>query len=736
MKRILSLISLLLFAVISQAQPLQQRAITIINSAPTAACTAGSCVVFDMKGQGTASVQVSGTYTASGGLSLQATTDGTTWVTVGGSGTFRRLATGATTATITSAEQGVYQLSGDCVGAYACRITALGAVTGTATVSVLTSAAAAGGVANISGGAGDASAANQTSQITQETAIAGGVGAVADAAATQGSTGSVSAKLRTVTAQLNTIDGKTPALGQAVAGSSTPVVLPLLQNAVNTQGSTTSGQSGALIQGAVTTAAPTYTTGQTSPLSLDTSGQLRITGTVSAGGVSQGSTTSGQTGNLIQGAVTTAAPSYTTAQTSPLSLDTAGNLRVNVVTGGAGGGNVTGGTAHDSVGTAVNPVLIGAYASAAAPTDVSADGDATRIWTLRNGAVANQQTYAGVLAVAGNGASGTGVQRVTLANDSTPIGALTETAPASDTASSGLNGRLQRIAQNLTTLNTSVNASNAQLPTALGTGADSASLGVALSTEGKAQLGSLTETAPASDTASSGLNGRMQRTAQNITAMSAKLPAALGSTTSANSLSVTPASNAAFVLGTGSATIGALTANQSVNLAQINGVTPLMGAGNTGTGSARVTMATDQAAIATHGHGATGAAVPANIQAMGARAGANSVNVAQGSATVAVNVSTATTTQLVALSGSTQIYVTGLAVIAGGTGNITLVYGTGSSCGTGTTSLSGAIPLIANAGFTLGSGLGPVLVVPAGQALCITTSAAVQMSGFVTYTQF
>jgi len=38
------------------------------------------------------------------------------------------------------------------------------------------------------------------------------------------------------------------------------------------------------------------------------------------------------------GAVTTAAPSYTTAQTSPLSLDTAGNLRVNVVTGGGSGG--------------------------------------------------------------------------------------------------------------------------------------------------------------------------------------------------------------------------------------------------------------------------------------------------------------------------------------------------------------------------------------------------------------
>ncbi len=37
----------------------------------------------------------------------------------------------------------------------------------------------------------------------------------------------------------------------------------------------------------------------------------------------------------------------------------------------------------------------------------------------------------------------------------TQIGAVTETAPASDTASSGLNGRLQRIAQRLTTIITS-----------------------------------------------------------------------------------------------------------------------------------------------------------------------------------------------------------------------------------------------------------------------------------------
>ncbi|MEY4427850.1 MAG: hypothetical protein RLZZ182_539 [Pseudomonadota bacterium] len=336
---------------------------------------------------------------------------------------------------------------------------------------------------------------------------------------------------------------------------------------------------------------------------LSNGGSTSISGATD--GVAQGSTTSGQSGVLVQGAVTTSAPSYTNAQTSPLSLDTSGNLRVNVVAGGAGGGNVTGGTAHDAVGTSVNPVLVGGYASAAAPTNVSADGDAVRAWLLRSGATAVQPTLGGVLASAGSGANGTGVQRVTIATDDTIVASL---------------------ATKLDTLHTDITAANSQLPSAL------------------------------------------------------------GQTTMSGSLSVALASN--------------------------------------------------QSAVALHGHGATGAAVPANVTAMGARAGANSVNVAQGSNTVAVNVSTATTTQLVALSGSTQIYVTGLAVIAGGTGNITLVYGTGSACGTGTTSLSGAIPLIANAGFTLGSGLGPVVVVPAGQALCITTSAAVQMSGFVTYTQF
>jgi hypothetical protein len=62
----------------------------------------------------------------------------------------------------------------------------------------------------------------------------------------------------------------------------------------------------------------------------------------------QGSTTSGQSGNLIQGAVTTAAPTYTTAQTNPLSLNTSGGLRVD----GSGVTQPVSGTVTANQGTA------------------------------------------------------------------------------------------------------------------------------------------------------------------------------------------------------------------------------------------------------------------------------------------------------------------------------------------------------------------------------------------------
>jgi hypothetical protein len=66
---------------------------------------------------------------------------------------------------------------------------------------------------------------------------------------------------------------------------------------------------------------------------------------------------------------------------------------------------VQGLTAHDAVGTSTNPVAVGGFASAAAPSDVSADGDIVRAWLLRNGAQASVLTAAGAL-IGGDAANG------------------------------------------------------------------------------------------------------------------------------------------------------------------------------------------------------------------------------------------------------------------------------------------------------------------------------------------
>lgn len=109
---------------------------------------------------------------------------------------------------------------------------------------------------------------------------------------------------------------------------------------------------------------------------------------------------------------------------------------------------------------------------------------------------------------------------------------------------------------------------------------------------------------------------------------------------------------------------------------------------------------------------------------------------ASASASVPINISTNATTQLVAASSGQGIYVSHWDVIAGGTGGIQLEYGTGASCGTGTTAITGSYPLTAQNGLAAGNGTGAILFVPAGNALCAVTTAAVQMSGSLSYTQY
>lgn len=79
---------------------------------------------------------------------------------------------------------------------------------------------------------------------------------------------------------------------------------------------------------------------------------------------------------------------------------------------------------------------------------------------------------------------------------------------------------------------------------------------------GGSLLGVSTETAPASDTAASGLNGRLQRIAQRITSLIALLPAALGA---GGGLKVDGSGTALPVSGTVAATVSAHAAATAVD---------------------------------------------------------------------------------------------------------------------------------------------------------------------------
>lgn len=107
----------------------------------------------------------------------------------------------------------------------------------------------------------------------------------------------------------------------------------------------------------------------------------------------------------------------------------------------------------------------------------------------------------------------------------------------------------------------------------------------------------------------------------------------------------------------------------------------------------------------------------------------------QADSSVPISMTSATTTELVPAVAGQQIYVTHFHVIAAGTGNFKLVYGTGTNCGTGTTDLTGNYNLTAQAGLAAGVGLGVIAIVPPGRALCATNSAAVGMYGLASFSQ-
>lgn len=104
--------------------------------------------------------------------------------------------------------------------------------------------------------------------------------------------------------------------------------------------------------------------------------------------------------------------------------------------------------AHDSPGAASAPVLIGGYANAAAPADVSTDVDSVRGWFLRNGAQAVNLTAAGAL-IPGSATDGLTVNLGTN-NDVTVTGSVTATISGTPTVILSQTGTDNNVDANIT----------------------------------------------------------------------------------------------------------------------------------------------------------------------------------------------------------------------------------------------------------------------------------------------
>jgi len=156
-------------------------------------------------------------------------------------------------------------------------------------------------------------------------------------------------------------------------------------------------QTGALPAGANVIGGVTQSGTWAVTANIGTTGTLALDASVTGLQVAQGSTTSGQKGGLALGAVTTAAPTYTTAQSNPLSLTTAGALRID--------------------GSAVTQPVSGTFWQATQPVSGTVAATQSGAWSLSANQSVNVAQLAGTTTDTNSGNKSAGTLRVVLATD-------------------------------------------------------------------------------------------------------------------------------------------------------------------------------------------------------------------------------------------------------------------------------------------------------------------------------
>lgn len=221
-----------------------------------------------------------------------------------------------------------------------------------------------------------------------------------------------------------------------------------------------------------------------------------------------------------------------------------------------------------------------------------------------------------------------------------------------------------------------------------------------------------------------------------------------------NPLSIKDGTGAAISMSTTSNADGFCQYN--FNAAQINGAVPLMGNGVTGTGSLRVTVASDNTPFGVTVSGVstaanqtseltkldsiitnTGAATPAGTNRIGYTSD-DPCNNASAKVYTPINVVTATNVIITGVSAKNK-YICSIFLYPAAADNVAIYQATtGTACATaqvailgGTTTATGFI-MTAQAGFVVGTGSAAVAkTTVVNTDICVTTSAAVQLSGVV-----
>lgn len=92
---------------------------------------------------------------------------------------------------------------------------------------------------------------------------------------------------------------------------------------------------------------------------------------------------------------------------------------------------------------------------------------------------------------------------------------------------------------------------------------------------------------------------------------------------------------------------------------------------------------------------------------------------------IAIAGTVAGSTRIITGVANKQIYVTALMLAPAATAVVTFTYGTGTNCGTGTTSITGPMAFASSGGIAHGAGYGAIFVLPRGVDLCITIGTAI-----------